>query len=1216
MVSHSKEEALKESTRYFKDDSTASSVFVGKYALRNNNDELVELTPDDMHRRLAREFAVAEGGYEDGMSFDDIYGLFEGFKYVIPQGSPMSAIGNPFSIQSASNCFVIPSPVDSYGGIFQADQQQAQIMKRRGGVGFDISNIRPKGQSTSNAAKTTDGIAVFMDRFSNTCREVAQGGRRGALMLTLSVHHPEIETFINIKRNQTRVTGANISIRVTDSFMQAVKNDSTYTVQWPVDSKNPEVVKEINARTIWNQIVKAAWESAEPGVLFWDNAKNMTPSDIYAEEGFGSTSTNPCFAIDQRLLTTNGYVKFSDLIGREDTDILVDNRISFVGTDRDEKWEIDPSKSGTSVVKGSNFRMTSPNEKLYLLKMHNGSELKVTADHLVATTNGMVAAEDLTPEHEILVPRCENSVNIFGKLPETVDEKCALLMGLIAGDGTYAKNIACIDVWGDDADRLAGVVSRLIDELYLSEYDSIKHLIPKRWISRGLSPYYTSRNANSGKIRVQSTFLGLLLKEKYGFSKETKLTVPEFVINNSRASIGLYYCAGLYYADGSIQGTVDKGYSVRLAQSNEKMLQDVQLILHSNGISSAVRLRRVTHKKVIKGVEYDIKPQYELITTNRAHLDFNKIGFFSHPEKDAKLQEYSRTYMDRHFNHTTNMVSFEYIGEAPVYCLSENVTRSCIVNTIAARRCGEIVLSPNDSCRLMALNLYSFADNRFTPEASFNYELFADVVYKAQHLMDSMIDIELSQVNKIIDKIINDPEDEVVKRIELDLWKNIRNAALKGRRTGLGITGLGDAIASLGIRYGSPESVEVTEKIYKALAVNAYKATIDMAEKRGAFEVFNYEKEKNHPFLLKVISELGPEYLEKWRKYGRRNIALTTTAPTGSVSMMTQTTSGIEPAFSVRYTRRRKINPEDKNVQVAYVDAVGDKFTEYQIFHHGYREWMEVNKKTDADYEESPYFKATANDVDWRASVDIQAAAQRWVCHSISKTCNLPSNVSEELVAQVYMDAWEKGCKGFTVYRDGCRSGILITEKPKEEAKPEEFSEVNAPKRPTALECEVHHVKISGQQWVIFVGLYKGRPYEVFGGIAENIQLPRKIKHGKIVKVGKKEGRGIYSFTAGEGEDAIVIKDIVKAFASADYAFHTLAVSGLLRTGMGVQYVLDIFNKADEEADIFSFNKVISRVLKHHVKDGTKTGEICPNCGADMIFTEGCKSCTCGYSKC
>jgi ribonucleoside-diphosphate reductase alpha chain len=823
MKSYSTEEALKESSEFFNGDTTASSVFVGKYALRNDLDEIVESTPDAMHRRLATEFANAESMYKDGMGFDEIYSLFKGFKYVIPQGSPMSAIGNPYAIQSASNCFVIPSPVDSYGGIFQADQQQAQIMKRRGGVGFDISNIRPKGQSTSNAAKTTDGIAVFMDRFSNTCREVAQGGRRGALMLTLSVHHPEIETFINIKRNQTRVTGANISIRVTDAFMRAVKANEKYTLQWPVDSNNPKIVKEVNARDIWNQIVKAAWESAEPGVLFWDNAKNMTPSDIYAEEGFGSTSTNPC---------------------------------------------------------------------------------------------------------------------------------------------------------------------------------------------------------------------------------------------------------------------------------------------------------------------------------------------------------------------------------------------------------GEIVLSPNDSCRLMALNLYSFVENKFTNESWFDYVKFAEVAYKAQHLMDSMIDIEIGQVDKIISKIENDAEDDQIKKIELDLWKNIRSAALKGRRTGLGITGLGDALAALGITYGAKESVEVTEKIYKSLAVNAYRATIDMAEVRGAFEVFNYEKEKNHPFLLKVISELGSEYVNKWKKFGRRNIALTTTAPTGSVSMMTQTTSGIEPAFSVKYTRRRKINPEDSNATVAYVDGVGDKFTEYNIFHHAYKEWMNVTGMTDADYEKSPYFKATANDVDWRASVDIQAAAQRWVCHSISKTCNLPSNVSEDLVAQVYMDAWEKGCKGFTVYRDGCRSGILITEKPKEEAKHTGFSEVDAPKRPTSLECEVHHVKISGQQWVIFVGLYEGRPYEVFGGIAENIQLPRKIKSGKIVKVGKKEGRGIYSFTFGEGEDAIVIKDIVKAFACADYAFHTLAVSGLLRTGMGVQYVLDIFNKADEEADLFSFNKVISRVLKHHIKDGTKAGEKCPNCGSEMIFTEGCKSCTCGYSKC
>lgn len=818
-------EAIEKSTAYFNNDSTAAKVFVDKYALKNNEDALVEATPDDMHRRLATEFANAESKYADGMSFDEIYSLFENFKYVIPQGSPMSAIGNPYAIQSASNCFVIPSPVDSYGGIFLADQQQAQIMKRRGGVGFDVSKIRPKGQSTTNAAKTTDGIAVFMDRFSNTCREVAQGGRRGALMLTLSVHHPEIETFINIKRNQTRVTGANISIRVSDAFMKAVESDSEYVQQWPVDSENPLIVHRVKARDIWDKIVLAAWESAEPGVLFWDNAKNNTPSDIYEAEGFGSTSTNPC---------------------------------------------------------------------------------------------------------------------------------------------------------------------------------------------------------------------------------------------------------------------------------------------------------------------------------------------------------------------------------------------------------GEIVLSPNDSCRLMALNLYNFVVNKFTKDAYFDFKLFASVAYKAQHLMDSMIDIELEQVDKIIGKIENDPEDQIVKRIELELWQGIRKAALSGRRTGLGITALGDTIAALGIRYGSPESVELTEAIYKAMTVNAYKATIDMAEVRGAFPVFNYEKEANHAYLNRVISVLGEEYLEKWKKFGRRNIALTTTAPTGSVSMMTQTTSGIEPAFDVRYTRRRKINPEDKNVKVTYTDAVGDQFTEYTIFHHAYKTWMEVTGHSDSDFEQSPYYKATANDVDWSASVDIQAAAQRWVCHSISKTCNLPNSATKELVAEVYFKAWAEGCKGFTVYRDGCRSGILISENSASLNKKEEstFAEVDAPKRPTALECEVSHIKINGQPWVIFVGLLEDRPYEVFGGIAENIQLPKKIKNGLLTKTGKKDGRGIYSFSAGDGEDRIVVKDVVNAFANVNYAFHTLAISGLLRTGMGVQYVLDIINKADENADLFSFNKVISRVLKHHIKDGTKAGEKCPSCGAEMIFAEGCKQCTCGYSKC
>lgn len=972
------EEAIKSSTEYFKGDATSATVFIGKYALKNNEDKLVEANPDDMHHRLAKEFAIAESKYADGMTEDEIYNLFKNFEYVIPQGSPMSAIGNPYSIQSASNCFVLPSPLDSYGGIFVADQQLAQISKRRGGTGFDISNIRPKGMPTSNAAKTTDGIAIFMDRFSNTCREVAQLGRRGALMLSISVHHPEIETFINIKRNQTRVTGANISIRISDSFMNAVKNDENYTQQWPVDSKNPTIIREVRARLVWNQIVHAAWESAEPGILFWDNVQKNTPADIYNGFGFGSTSTNPCLTGETEVLVSmkNNGIDVLSSVKIKDIDQDVMNNVRFYDG---EKW-----------VKNYKFRKTGENQKIKKIVLESGDIIRATEYHRFVLEDG-------------------SSKNT---------------LELLKGDILKSVQATYQYLPGDEE----------LDQPIISEVD-------------------------------------------------------------------------------------DDGYE-------------------------------------------------------------------------------------------------------DVYCTTVETTHNFAIKTknheIIVGNCGEINLSPNDSCRLIAINLYSFVDNKFTENATFNYEKFAEVSYKSQHLMDSMVDIELGQVDRIIAKIESDPEPDAVKAVEIDLWNGIKEAARRGRRTGLGITGLGDTLAGLNITYGSPESIEVTEAIYRELATNAYKATIDMAESRGKFEVFDYELEKDHSFVSRVVNTIGPEYVEKWKKFGRRNIALTTTAPAGSVSMMTQTTSGIEPAFRVSYTRRRKINPSDSEASVTYVDAVGDKFTESKIFHHAFKDWMNVTGKTEEQYNESPYFNATANDVDWRASVDIQAAAQKWVCHSISKTCNLPSNVTEDLVSQVYMDAWEKGCKGFTVYRDGCRSGILI-DNPTESAKKVEtpkFVEINAVKRPETLECEVSHVRIKSQQWVIFVGLYDGKPYEVFGGIAENIQIPKKIRNGHITKIGKKEGRGVYSFAHGEGEEKIVVKDIVKAFADESYAFHTLAVSGLLRTGMGIKYVLDILNKADEEADLYSFNKVISRVLKHHIKDGTKSGEKCPQCGSDMIFTEGCKSCSCGYSKC
>lgn len=819
-------EALEASTAYFGGDDLAAKSFVDKYALTDKNGDVKELTPADMHKRLAKEFARIEKKYNSAhsMTEEEILSLIEDFKYIVPQGSPMAAIGNNYQIQSVSNCFVIGSCYDSYGGILRTDEEQAQLMKRRAGVGHDLSNIRPKGIVTNNAAKTTDGIGIFMDRFSNTCREVAQNGRRGALMLSCDVRHPEIETFINIKRNRKRVTGANISVKLTDDFMQAVKDDTEYEQLWPIDSPHPTVSRKVRARQIWDQIIQAAWESAEPGLLFWDNALKNTPSDIYSEEGFRSLSTNPC---------------------------------------------------------------------------------------------------------------------------------------------------------------------------------------------------------------------------------------------------------------------------------------------------------------------------------------------------------------------------------------------------------GEIILSKNDSCRLLVLNLVSFVKNAFTKKSKFDFNLFADYVFKAQRLMDDLIDIELEQIDKILTKIDSDQEPDYIKSTEKDLWLSIRDVCHKGRRTGLGITGLGDALAMVGIRYGSDESIEMTEKIYKSLAVNAYRSSIMLARERGAFPIWNYEKEKDHPFVKKIIDCLDDDTKLFYKKYGRRNIALTTTAPTGTVSMMTQTTSGIEPAFLLSYMRRKKINPSDKFARVDFVDELGDKWQEFKVYHHKFKEWMNISG--DDKVENSPYHKATSNDVDWVASVKIQAAAQRWICHSISKTCNLPESATKELVAEVYMKAWEEGCKGFTVYRDNCRSGVLVADStPK---KDELFGENLAPKRPKKLSCDIHQATIKGESWTIFVGKMQNKPYEVFGGLSKFVHIPKKIKDGFLIKDGKKQnGSGCYSLIYGADEDETRINDIVSVFENPTEGAFTRTLSLALRHGAPIQYVVEQLQKDDKDSDMYSFSRVIARVLKHYIVEGTKASDKkCDSCGAEnsLIYKEGCKVCvSCGTSKC
>jgi len=807
MTIYNKKDVEIETLKYFNGDELAVQAWISKYALQNQKGEYEELTPDDTHRRLASEFARIEKNYLNPLPEETIYNLFKNFKYLIPQGSPMEGIGNNHRVQSLSNCFVIAGAKDSYGGIFKTDQEQAQLMKRRGGVGHDLSNIRPKGVITNNAAKTSDGILGFMERYSNTTREVAQNGRRGALMLTISSKHYEVETFINSKKDLLKVTGANISVKIDDELMMAVKNDDLYTIQWPVDSINPAISKQIKARDLWNKIIDGAWSSAEPGVLFWDTALKYTPSDIYKDFGFGSVACNPC---------------------------------------------------------------------------------------------------------------------------------------------------------------------------------------------------------------------------------------------------------------------------------------------------------------------------------------------------------------------------------------------------------GEIVLSPYDSCRLLVLNLLSYVDMPYTSSSVFNISLFKDHVIIAQRLMDDLIDLEIEKIDAILAKISLDPEDEDVKQVEKNLWLKIKESAINGRRTGLGITALGDMLAALGIKYGSEDSIWTTEQIYKTLAIYSEKSSIILAKERGAFPIHDFQLEKDHPFLNRVWNEL-PGLKEDAKHYGRRNIAKTTTAPAGTTSMMTQTTSGIESTFMLEYKRRKKIMG-DSNIKPDFIDKSGDKWQEFIVHHHGLKQWMDVTGET--DIKKSPYWGATANEIDHIQSVRIQAAAQKWLEHSISKTCNLPNTATKELVSDLYMMAWESGCKGFTIYREGSRSGVLVSNETTK--KDEDFVEHDAPKRPKELKADYHVVTANGIKYAVIIGLWgdTNKPYEIFA--FENPPMDKNTK-GRIVKIKK----GHYKFINGEFE----IEDVQLAADRVEQRSHTILMSMLLRTGAKIEHINNVAKKIDD--NISSFSSACRRVLSKYEEKQMVNGEVCPDCGANLIREEGCIHCeNCTFSKC
>ena len=837
---YSQDEAYQASLDYFKGDDLAARVWVNKYAVKDSFGNIYEQTPDDMHRRLASEIARIEQNYENPMSEDEIFALLKDFKYIVPQGGPMTGIGNDYQIASLSNCFVIGNEgnSDSYGGIMKIDQEQVQLMKRRGGVGHDLSHIRPKGSPVKNSALTSTGIVPFMERYSNSTREVAQDGRRGALMLSVSVKHPDAESFIDAKLEQGKVTGANVSVKIHDDYMRSIESGKEYLTQYPIESKNPVYTKAINASNLWKKIVHNAWKSAEPGILFWDTIIRESVPDCYADLGYKTVSTNPC---------------------------------------------------------------------------------------------------------------------------------------------------------------------------------------------------------------------------------------------------------------------------------------------------------------------------------------------------------------------------------------------------------GEIPLCPYDSCRLIAVNLYSYVENPFTPKAKFNFELFKQHVGVAQRMMDDIIDLELEKIDGILGKIDADPENEDIKHIEREMWKKIQTKAKEGRRTGVGITAEGDMLAALGLRYGSDDATDFSEEIHKTVALEAYRSSVNMAKERGAFTIYDSEREKNNPMIKRLRAEDEAMY-QDMIKYGRRNIALLTIAPTGTTSLMTQTSSGIEPVFMPVYKRRRKVNPNDKNVKVDFVDEVGDSWEEYVVFHHKFQDWMKINgyelKKNypqsdlDAMIAKSPYYKASSNDVDWMNKVRMQGKIQKWVDHSISVTINLPADADEELVGQLYFEAWKSGCKGVTVYRDGSRSGVLISNKKEEpaEKKPEGIFPT---KRPIELEADVVRFQNSKDKWVAFIGTIDGQPYEIFTGLSDDedgILLPRSVVSGKIIKNVNPDGTKRYDFqyTNKQGYRT-TIEGLSYKFNPVFWNYAKL-ISGVLRHGMPIHKVVDTVTSLQFDNDtINSWKAGVARALKKYVPDGTVAeGAICGECGSkNVTYQEGCLICPdCGTSKC
>lgn len=1189
------DDVMKESIKYFDGDSLAAKVFADKYALRDKNDNYLECSPNMMHSRIAKEFArIQKNKYKNPLSESEIFDLLKDFKYIIPQGSQMFGIGNDFQTISLSNCYVVESPVDSYGGILKSDQQIVQISKRRGGTGIDLSNLRPNKTITNNAAKTSTGIISWMERYSNSIREVGQAGRRGALMITLDVRHPDIEEFMSVKNDPTKVTGANISIKLNDEFLKAVENNQEYQLQWPIQSLNPIISKKVNAKELWNKIIHCAWLRAEPGLLFWDRIINYNAVDCYANDGFATISTNPCCYSkkhDVWIMTQDGIKEIKQV---KNTD--------KIWNDENKEWcntsgYFDAGKAITYKVTFSNH------EVMYITKNHKLAKSKFKRNGTRIEYDGydLVELNQLKIGDRISI-HC-NEVNNFNfGTNGTLEE--GLILGWMSGDGCLAYH--------DDA----AIYPDTLLDFWAHEYDVCEkiHKIFNEKLNYQLE---IGTNGTNDVKRIRTRVFTDQFTNKYEYniwkfkSENSRLDF----LDNASSDFIKGFLSSYFSADGTVCCNHQaKSYSLSLASINKNRLNQIKYLLNIFGIKSTVtKLREADKTYFENGGTYKTKDCWRLIITGKMNLErfYHNIGLIADKKMEQLKSIVNTTFIRqcKSLNYT-KIIGIEQQEIEEVGCIEVEKYHCFTANGLISGN-SELPLCVFDSCRLLVQNLYSYVDKPFTNESSFNFDLFKQHASIAQRLMDDVIDLEIEKIDSILKKINQDPESEIIKQEEKYIWTEIRNKCVQGRRTGLGITGIGDTLAALNIKYGSKESICMTDKIIKTQKLESYRSSMEMAKELGSFPIWSWEKEKNSEFLLQIKKEDQNLY-EDIGKYGRRNIANMTIAPTGSVSLLTRTTSGIEPLFKLEpYIRRKKINASDLQTHIDYVDPNGDKWQEFKIYHPKVQEWMKITGESDLN--KSPWYQCTANDIDWKQRVMLQSAAQKHIDHAISSTINLPENVTEQIVREIYEMAWKSGVKGITVYRDNCRTGVLVSETKKNEEPDEIFLKdkiikTHSPKRPKSLKCDIHHIKVKGQEYFVIVGIWKdGIPYEVFAG--KNGIINKNIEKGEMVKI----KRGCYNLKLCNDE---IIENITH-YLNEEEEVITRLVSLSLRHGCDINFTVHQLEKVMGQFN--GFTKALARVLKKYIKDGAKVhGETCPNCNSSNIQRiEGCMTCmNCGCSKC